>query len=143
METDMSAGTEGFTHPEFLVESEWLAAHLGDPEFRILDCTIHLIANPDIGYTVKPGREDFEKGHIPGAQYIDLQADLSAAPELRFMPPGAGFRCGDGPLWPATKAASFFTAPPTRNGRRGYGGCCAITASTTPPSERRVPEMGA
>jgi thiosulfate/3-mercaptopyruvate sulfurtransferase len=82
--------TEGFAHPEFLVETEWLAAHLPDPELRIFDCTVHLIPNPDIGYTVKPGREDFEKGHIPGAQFIDLQADLSAPhPKLRFMLPGA------------------------------------------------------
>jgi len=90
MEADMSGASDGFAHPEFLVESEWLAAHLDDPELRVLDCTIHLIANPDIGYTVKPGREDFEKGHIPGAQYIDLQADLSAPhPKLRFMLPSA------------------------------------------------------
>jgi thiosulfate/3-mercaptopyruvate sulfurtransferase len=81
---------EGFAHPEFLVETEWLAAHLSDPELRILDCTIHLIPNPDIGYTVKPGRGDFEQGHIPGAQFIDLQADLSAPhPRLRFMLPSA------------------------------------------------------
>jgi len=86
----MSAGTEGFAHPEFLVESEGLQAQLGDPELRIFDCTIHLIPNPDIGYTVKPGREDFEKGHIPGAQFIDLQGDLSAPhPKLRFMLPSA------------------------------------------------------
>ncbi|HEV2335637.1 MAG TPA: sulfurtransferase [Stellaceae bacterium] len=86
----MSAGSEGFTHPEFLIESEALAARLGDPELRVFDCTIHLIPNPDIGYTVKPGREDFEKGHIPGAQFIDLQADLSAPhPKLRFMLPSA------------------------------------------------------
>ena len=45
----MSAGNEGFAHPEFLVESEWLAAHLGDPDLRIFDCTIHLIPNPEIG----------------------------------------------------------------------------------------------
>jgi thiosulfate/3-mercaptopyruvate sulfurtransferase len=90
MEADMSAGTKGFAHPEFLVETAGLAAQLGDPELRIFDCTIHLIPNPDIGYTVKPGREDFEKGHIPGAQFIDLQADLSAPhPKLRFMLPGA------------------------------------------------------
>ena len=82
--------TEGFAHPEFLVETEWLAAHLRDTELRVLDCTVHLIPNPDIGYTVKPGREDFEKGHIPGAQFIDLQADLSAPhPKLRFMLPSA------------------------------------------------------
>jgi thiosulfate/3-mercaptopyruvate sulfurtransferase len=86
----MSAGIGGFAHPEFLVETEWLAARLGDPELRIFDCTIHLIPNPDIGYTIKPGREDFEKGHIPGAQFIDLQADLSAPhPKLRFMLPSA------------------------------------------------------
>jgi thiosulfate/3-mercaptopyruvate sulfurtransferase len=71
------------------VQTEWLASHLPDPELRIFDCTVHLIPNPDIGYTVKPGREDFEKEHIPGAQFIDLQADLSAPhPKLRFMLPG-------------------------------------------------------
>jgi thiosulfate/3-mercaptopyruvate sulfurtransferase len=85
----MSA-TGSFAHPEFLAETEWLAAHLRDPELRIFDCTVHLIPNPDIGYTVKPGREDFEKGHIPGAQFIDLQADLSAPHlKLRFMLPAA------------------------------------------------------
>jgi thiosulfate/3-mercaptopyruvate sulfurtransferase len=89
-EADMSAGTEGFAHPEFLVETAALAARVGDPELRIFDCTVHLIPNPDIGYTIKPGREDFEKGHIPGAQFVDLQADLSAPhPKLRFMLPSA------------------------------------------------------
>ena len=86
----MSAGTEGFAHPEFLIETAELAARLGDPELRVFDCTVHLIPNPDIGYTIKPGREDFEKGHIPGAQFIDLQNDLSAPhPKLRFMLPSA------------------------------------------------------
>ncbi|HVC56185.1 MAG TPA: sulfurtransferase [Stellaceae bacterium] len=86
----MSTAETGFAHPEFLVESEWLAAHLADPNLRIFDCTVHLIPNPDIGYVAKPGREDFEKGHIPGAQFIDLQADLSAPhPKLRFMLPSA------------------------------------------------------
>src|SRR5712691_6578321 len=89
-EVEMSAGSEGFAHPEFLVETEGLAAQLSDPDLRVFDCTIHLIPNPDIGYTVKPGREDFEKGHIPGAQFIDLQGDLSAPhPKLRFMLPSA------------------------------------------------------
>ncbi|HVB16236.1 MAG TPA: sulfurtransferase [Stellaceae bacterium] len=102
----MNAATGGFTHPEYLVESEWLAGHLGDPELRIFDCTIHLIPNAGgVGYVVKPGREDFEKGHIPGAQFIDLQADLSAPhPKLRFMLPDAAafaaamgrFGVGDG-----------------------------------------------
>ncbi|MBV8889499.1 MAG: sulfurtransferase [Alphaproteobacteria bacterium] len=82
--------TDGFVHPEFLVDTGWLQAHLGDSELRVLDCTTHLIPDPKMTYTVKPGREDFEKGHVPGAQFIDLQADLSAPhPRLRFMLPSA------------------------------------------------------
>ncbi|MBO0710925.1 MAG: sulfurtransferase [Acetobacteraceae bacterium] len=82
----MSAG--GFTHPEFLVETGWLADHQGDANLRVFDCTTHLIPDPNATYTVKPGREDFERGHIPGAQFIDLQADLSdQSSQLRFMLP--------------------------------------------------------
>jgi thiosulfate/3-mercaptopyruvate sulfurtransferase len=82
-----------FAHPEYLVETDWLAAHLGDPNLVVLDGTVHLIPDPKITYTVKPGREDFEKGHIPGAQFLDLQADLSdQTTKLRFMlPPPAEF----------------------------------------------------
>jgi len=81
---------QGFAHPEFLAETDWLAAHLNDPNVIVLDGTVHLIPDPKITYTVKSGREDFEKGHIPGAQFLDLQADLSAKhPKLRFMMPNA------------------------------------------------------
>jgi thiosulfate/3-mercaptopyruvate sulfurtransferase len=86
----MSASHQGFAHPEFLVETDWLEAHLRDPGLVVLDCTTHLIPVPDpnITYNVKSGREDFEKGHIPGAQFADLEADLSAKhPKLRFMLP--------------------------------------------------------
>jgi thiosulfate/3-mercaptopyruvate sulfurtransferase len=80
---------DGYAHPEYLVETDWLAAHRGDPNIVVLDCTTHLIPDPKITYTVKPGREDFEKDHIPGAQFLDLQADLSdnSGTKLRFMLP--------------------------------------------------------
>lgn len=82
--------TDGFEHPEFLVQTAWLADHLADPTVRIFDCTTHLIPDPKGVYTVLPGRADFEKGHIPGAQFIDLQADLSDNTQrLRFMKPDA------------------------------------------------------
>jgi thiosulfate/3-mercaptopyruvate sulfurtransferase len=79
---------EGFVHPEFLIETEALERRLGDPDVCILDCTTHLIPDPKITYHVVPGRADFEKAHIPGAQFVDLQADLSDNNHrLRFMLP--------------------------------------------------------
>lgn len=79
---------EGFAHPEYLVQSDWLAAHLGDPDVRILDCTVYLTPDPKITYQVVPGRADFERGHIPGAQFADLHNDLSdRSQSYRFMLP--------------------------------------------------------
>jgi thiosulfate/3-mercaptopyruvate sulfurtransferase len=82
--------TGGFVHPEFLVETGALEQRLGDPNLRVLDCTTHLIPDPKITYQVVPGRADFEKGHIPGAQFVDLQGDLSdKGHRFRFMMPSA------------------------------------------------------
>ena len=79
-----------FVHPEFLIATDALERQLGDPDLRILDCTTHLIPDPKTTYQVVPGRAGFEKGHIPGAQFIDIQADLSDnSHRLRFMKPSA------------------------------------------------------
>jgi thiosulfate/3-mercaptopyruvate sulfurtransferase len=81
----MSAA-HGFARPEFLVETDALERSLGDPGLRIFDCTTNLIPDPKTTYQAVPARADFEKGHIPGAQFIDLQGDLSDQNErLRFM----------------------------------------------------------
>jgi thiosulfate/3-mercaptopyruvate sulfurtransferase len=77
---------DGFAHPEFLVDTAWLAAHLHDPDVRVFDCTTHLVPDPKITYQVVPGREDFEKGHIPGAQFVDMLRDVSdTSHRFRFM----------------------------------------------------------
>lgn len=83
--------SEGFTHPEYLVTTEWLAQHLDDPTVVVLDMTTHLIPKPDnVLYDPKPGREDFERGHIPGARFVDIEHELSDnSSRLHFMLPGA------------------------------------------------------
>jgi thiosulfate/3-mercaptopyruvate sulfurtransferase len=79
-----------FVHPEYLMETAWLADHLTDPDVVVLDCTTHLIPNPATTYDVVPGREDFERGHIPGAQFCDVSRDVSDTSQtLRFMRPSA------------------------------------------------------
>jgi thiosulfate/3-mercaptopyruvate sulfurtransferase len=79
----------GFVHPEYLVETEWLAQRLEDPKLRVLDCTTHLPPLPDFSlYDVVPGRADFEKAHVPGAQFVDIEHDVSTPhPRLHFMLP--------------------------------------------------------
>ena len=48
-----------YAHPEALVDTEWLAAHLDDPHIRIVDSSFKL---PGIAPTA---REDYDRGHIP------------------------------------------------------------------------------
>ena len=79
-----------YQHPESMVTPAWLEQHLGEPRLRIFDCTTYLVApNDQSAYEVVSGRDDYLKGHIPGAAYLDLQDDLSLADSpYRFtMPP--------------------------------------------------------
>ncbi len=79
------------TYPRFLVSTEWLSAHLDDPKVRILDPSTLLPPRPDLSrYDVVPAREDFEKGHIPHAVFVDIEHELSTPdPQLHFMLPDA------------------------------------------------------
>ena len=83
--------TQGFVHPEFLVETGWLAGHLQDPGVRILDCTTHLPPLPDNSYyTVRPGRDDFLNGHIPGSAFVDMDHDVAdTSASFHFMLPSS------------------------------------------------------
>ena len=85
----MKIGTR-IANPQYLVETGWLADHLHDADLRIFDCTTYLDPDPVTVYAVRSGRPEWEKGHIPGADHLDLQGELSeAASALRFTMPSA------------------------------------------------------
>jgi thiosulfate/3-mercaptopyruvate sulfurtransferase len=58
-----SIAQRGYAHPEVLVDTAWVAAHLDDPKVRLFE------ANEDLLL--------YETGHIPGAVKIDWLNDLN------------------------------------------------------------------
>jgi thiosulfate/3-mercaptopyruvate sulfurtransferase len=74
-----------------LITTEQLAAALGRAELRVFDCTTYLepaAEGSNEPYRVVSGRQTFEAGHIPGADFLDLQAEFSDRnTHLRFMMP--------------------------------------------------------
>jgi thiosulfate/3-mercaptopyruvate sulfurtransferase len=74
-----------------LISTAELARLLGAPDLRLFDCTTYLEYQPTgsgIPYLVVPGRHTFDAGHIPGADFLDLQGEFSDQnTELRFMMP--------------------------------------------------------
>ncbi|MBK6422307.1 MAG: sulfurtransferase [Gemmatimonadetes bacterium] len=53
----------GYAHPEVLVSTEWVAAHLDDPTVRLVESDEDLLL--------------YEIGHIPGAVKVDWVTDLN------------------------------------------------------------------
>jgi thiosulfate/3-mercaptopyruvate sulfurtransferase len=74
-----------------LISTAELARFLGQPNLRLFDCTTYLEYQPagsGVPYIAVPGRHTFEAGHIPGADFLDLQGEFSDPnTELRFMMP--------------------------------------------------------
>ncbi|MBR0814465.1 sulfurtransferase [Bradyrhizobium diazoefficiens] len=75
-----------------LITTEQLAAILGDPNLRLYDCTTYNEPVPpgsDVPYRAVPGDKTFEAGHIPGADFLDLQGEFSdTSSQQFFMMPG-------------------------------------------------------
>ena len=75
-------------HSANLISTDDLARQFGAPALRVFDCTTYLKPGPDGRYIAESGRANYDKGHIPGAAYLDLQADLSdKTSKLRFTLP--------------------------------------------------------
>lgn len=70
-----------YAHPEALVTTEWLADHIGDPHVRVVDSSFKL---PGITPTA---REDYDRGHIPGAAFFDIDDIAEPGTSLPHMIP--------------------------------------------------------
>jgi thiosulfate/3-mercaptopyruvate sulfurtransferase len=67
--------------PKTLVSTDWLAAHLKDPDLRVLDASWFL---PDAG---RDAKADYAAGHIPGARFFDLDEISDSRSDLPHMAP--------------------------------------------------------
>ena len=59
-----------------LVETDWLESNLENPNIRIFDCTVWLNPHPNKIYTIVSGKKDYNEGHIPNSDFLDLE-DIS------------------------------------------------------------------
>jgi thiosulfate/3-mercaptopyruvate sulfurtransferase len=77
--------------PRALIDTATLAATLADPTLRVFDCTTYLQPTPAGSpepYIAVAGAKTFEAGHVPGADFLDLQGEFSdTATHLHFMMP--------------------------------------------------------
>ena len=71
----MNEKIAAYAHPEALVTTEWLAAHLDDPNLRIIESNEDLLL--------------YDTGHIPGAVHIDWRRDLNDQTVRDYLGPDA------------------------------------------------------
>ena len=99
--------------PKTLVSTQWLAAHLKDPDLRVLDASWYL-----------PGSErdpfaEYQSAHIPGARFFDLddvsdhRSDLPhmVPPVEKFMSRMRAIGVGDGHQIVVYDGSGLFSAP--------------------------------
>lgn len=67
--------------PQTLVSTDWLAAHLTDPDLRVLDASWYL---PEMG---RDAKAEYAAGHIPGARFFDIDEIADLRSDLPHMAP--------------------------------------------------------
>ena len=76
------------SEPTALITTAQLAAIFGDPNLRLYDCTTYNEPVPpgsDMPYRAVPGDKTFAAGHIPGADFLDLQGEFSDTSAQQFF----------------------------------------------------------
>lgn len=63
--------SRGYAHPDVLVSTDWVAAHLDDPAVRLVESNEDLLL--------------YETGHIPGAVKLDWVTDLNDPVERDYL----------------------------------------------------------
>ncbi|NBZ88414.1 3-mercaptopyruvate sulfurtransferase [Stagnihabitans tardus] len=67
--------------PKTLVSTDWLAAHLKDPDLRVLDASWYL---PNAG---RDAKAEYAAAHIPGARFFDIDEITDSRSNLPHMAP--------------------------------------------------------
>ncbi len=99
--------------PKTLVSTDWLDAHLRDPDLRVIDATWFLPTD------TRNARAGYEAAHIPGARFFDIdeisdsRSDLPhmAPPVEKFISRMRAMGIGDGHQVVVYDQAGIFSAP--------------------------------
>ncbi|WP_299300664.1 3-mercaptopyruvate sulfurtransferase [uncultured Litoreibacter sp.] len=67
--------------PQTLVSTDWLAKHIKDPDLRVIDASWYL---PDMG---RDPKAEYDRGHIPGARFFDIDEISDTRSSLPHMAP--------------------------------------------------------
>ncbi|MDA0787518.1 MAG: 3-mercaptopyruvate sulfurtransferase [Proteobacteria bacterium] len=83
-----------YVNPDSLVNTAWVAAHLDDPNVRILDASYHLAA------AGRDARAEYHAAHIPGALHFDIDTvcDPNPTPSPHMFPSADGFAAAVGAM---------------------------------------------
>ena len=98
--------------PKTLVSTDWLAAHLKDPDLRLLDASWYL---PDAG---RDAKAEYNAFHVPGARFFDIDeiSDQRSAlphtvpPVEKFISRMRAMGVGDGHQVVVYDGAGIFSA---------------------------------
>lgn len=99
--------------PKTLVSTDWLAAHMRDPDLRVIDASWYL---PSMG---RDARAEYNAAHIPNARFFDLEDisdSRSSLPHMapqpeKFMSRLRAMGVGDGHQVVIYDGAGIFSAP--------------------------------